>query len=505
MHSSAEDQLLTSKWGDNMRKLRWVMTTCTMVLFLAMMPVASPAQTFTTLHSFNGKDGAYPSAGLVQLDNGNLYGTTVEGGATTVNGTVFKITPTGKLTSVHTFKEVEGSNPETGLIQATDGNLYGTTLDGGTFGLGAIFKITASGKLTSLYSFCPDPVDSCPDGYSPFAGLVQGMDGNLYGATSLGGQRGCGPDGQGCGTISKITPGGVYTVLHQFIGSDGNGVLASLIQGTNGNFYGMSQSGGAMDDGTVFQITPSGSLTTLYSFCARSGCTDGSLPTGALVQGTDGGFYGTTLVGGSGCAGQGCGTIFKITPKGRLTTLYRFCSQTNCRDGAEPYAGLIQATDGNFYGTTALNGGNGYGTIFKITPKGKLTTLHDFCSKSSCTDGGESLAPLVQDTNGNFYGTTVRGGTNANGYGTVFTLSVGLGPFVKTNPRAGKVGAKIEILGTDLTGATSVTFNGTPAVFNVVSKTLIAAHVPSGATTGKIQVKSPSRTLSSNVPFVVLP
>ena len=179
--------------------------------------------------------------------------------------------------------------------------------------------------------------------------------------------------------------------------------------------YGTTEYGGANRYGTVFKITPSGALTKLYSFCSQSGCADGANPFGPLVQATDGNLYGTTQIGGantSGCGGQGCGTVFKITPSGTLTTLYSFCSQSGCPDGANPYSRLVQATDGNFYGTTVSGGAftycgfaGGCGTVFKITPSGSLTTLHSF-------DGGDGAGPLglVQATGGNFYGTTSSGG-----------------------------------------------------------------------------------------------
>jgi uncharacterized repeat protein (TIGR03803 family) len=174
-------------------------------------------------------------------------------------------------------------------------------------------------------------------------------------------------------------------------------------------------------------------------------------------------------------------------------------------DGSDPEAGLVQATDGDLYGTTSFNGDtyNG-GTIFKITPSGMLTTLYSFCqSANPCTSGEYPQAALIQDTNGHLYGTTSFGGT---GYaGTVFSLSVGLGPFVETQTTAGEVGEVVKILGNDLTGATSVSFNGTPAVFKVSASSLITTTVPAGATSGEVQVVTPSRTLSSNVPFRVLP
>jgi uncharacterized repeat protein (TIGR03803 family) len=286
-----------------------------------------------------------------------------------------------------------------------------------------------------------------------------------------------------------------------------------LVQATNGNFYGTTSEGGANDNcmyegatigcGTVFEITPSGTLTTLYSFCSQSGCTDGEQPSAGLVQAANGNFYGITYYGGGvNCnPPYGCGTVFQVTPSGTLTTLHRFCSQSDCTDGEHPNAGLV--TNGDFYGTTGSGGANGDGTIFKLAPGGTLTTLYSFCALPPCAPGTGPSAVLVQATNGDFYGTTYTGG--ANGDGTVFSLSVGLAPFVETQTTSGIVGEVVKILGTDLTGATSVTFNGIAAVFTVVAPSLITATVPTGATSGEVQVVTPSGTLSSNVPFRVLP
>jgi uncharacterized repeat protein (TIGR03803 family) len=288
---------------------------------------------------------------------------------------------------------------------------------------------------------------------------------------------------------------------------------AGLVQATNGDLYGTTSYGGAPSAyciafpfgcGTVFKITPTGALTTLYSFCSDlQPCTEGTYPYAGLVQATNGDLYGTTVSGGANCApdGSGCGTVFKITPSGALTTLYSFCAQSGCTDGQDPWGGLVQATNGDLYGTTFYGGANEYGTIFKITSRGALKTLYSFCSQSGCTDGQNPYAGLVQDTNGALYGTTYSGG--ADGGGTVFRLSVGLGPFVETQTTSGKVGAAVKILGSDLTGATSVSFNGTAATFTVVSRYLIRTTVPAGATTGKVEVVTPRRTLSSNVPFRV--
>jgi uncharacterized repeat protein (TIGR03803 family) len=472
----------------------------------AATAIALPAQTFTRLYSFNvSHSGTGPVAGLVQATNGDLYGTTVNGGAN-IYGTVFKITPSGTLTTLYSFCSqsgcTDGDSPEAGLVQATNGDLYGTTSVGGanlnTFpniGAGTVFKITPGGTLTTLYSFCAQ--SGCTDGEIPYAGLVQATNGDFYGTTSGGGANG------NYGTIFKITPSGALTTLYSFCSqsgcTDGYGP-AGLVQATDGSFYGTTRSGGANGNyGTVFRINPDGSLTTLYSFCSQSGCTDGSNPVAGLVRAMNGDLYGTTSTGGAnGAVYGGYGTVFKITPSGTLTTLYSFCSQSGCPDGSNPVAALVQATNGDFGGTTPSNGG---GTIFKMTASGTLTTLYTFCSQNKCTDGGNPQAALVQDTNGDFYGTTFSGGNSDAG--TVFRIAVGLRPFVKTQPASGDAGATVNILGTDLTDATSVSFNGTAAVFTVVSSSEITTTVPVGATSGSVQVVTPSGTLSSNVAFRV--
>jgi uncharacterized repeat protein (TIGR03803 family) len=250
-------------------------------------------------------------------------------------------------------------------------------------------------------------------------------------------------------------------------------------------------------------------LSKFISFCSQPNCVDGESPATGLVQATNGNFYGTTE--GSGKSGDGAadnGTVFEITGAGKLATVYTFCSLADCIDGLDPFGGLIQATDGNFYGTTALGGAYvdgqfsiGAGTVYELTIGGRLTTLYNFCSQPGCTDGDGSYAALLQATNGNFYGTTQAGGVS--NYGTVFSLALGLRPFVEALPTSGKVGAVIKILGNHLTGTTKVTFNGTPAAFTVVSNSWIRTKVPSGATTGKVEVTTPSGILISNADFHV--
>ena len=451
------------------------LTLVVVLLFVVVATQSAQAQTLKTLHSFDGTDGSDPQAALVQGTNGDFYGTTYYGGANGW-GTVFKITPSGTLTTLHSFDITDGSQIIAGLVQGTHGDFYGTTVEGGpsdcSGGCGTIFKITPSGTLTTVHSF------DGTDGSNPQAALVQGTSGDFYGTTFEGGAN-------DFGTIFKITPSGTLTTLHSFnFYTDGETPLAGLVQATNGDFYGTTSRGGANGAGTVFKISPSGALTTLDSFDG----TDGSYPQAGLVQATNGDFYGTT-----GYGGVCCGTIFKMTPSGTLTTLHSF----DGTDGSFPAASLVQATDGHFYGTTYYGGANGDGTVFKITPSGALTTLHSFDN----TDGGNPSAALIQAANGKFYGTTSDGG--ANGDGTVFSLSVGLGPFVETQPTSGKVGAAVKILGTDLTGTTSATFNGTAATFTVVSSSEIKTTLPTGATTGTVEVTTPKGTLKSNVVFRV--
>jgi uncharacterized repeat protein (TIGR03803 family) len=301
----------------------------------------------------------------------------------------------------------------------------------------------------------------------------------------------------GYGTVFKIAPDGTLTTLYSFCSQSGcaNGghPVGGLIQAGSGNLYGTASEGG-LNGGTVFRITTSGALKTLYAFCSQPRCIDGSSPLGGLIQATNGSFYGTTNTGGINFY---YGTVFEMTPGGTLTTLYSFCSQSGCADGAQPLMGLVQATDGYLYGTTSSS--SSFGTIFKISLGGTMTTLYNFGGTGAETPD----AALVQATSGNFYGSSKYGGKF--GAGTIFVLSTGLGPFVETRPTWGKVGGHVEILGGNLTDASSVIFNGVPALFRAVSNSLITATVPSGATGGTVQVVTPILTLPSNAPFHVLP
>ncbi len=361
-----------------------------------------PAASYAVLYSFaTGADAQNPQAGLIQGSDGNLYGTTDAGGASG-EGSVFMITPDGAETVLHSFANdgSDGSHPQAGLALGSDGNFYGTTLTGGTKGGGTVFKITPTGVETVLHSFANDG----SDGFSPEAGLIQGTDGELYGTTASGGTK-------NFGTVFKITSAGVETVLYSFTNSasgDGDEPWAAVVQATDGNFYGTTAIGGLAGKGTVFKMTPAGVVTVLYAF-ANGVANDGVHPR-SLVQGTDGNFYGTTAAGGA----NNQGTVFKITPAGAETVLYSFGSGS---DGQDPEVGLIQGSDGNFYGTTQKGGPNGGGIVFEITPAGLETLLHSFAGGN---DGQSPQGPVFQATDGNFYGTTYSGGTD--GVGTVFKI-----------------------------------------------------------------------------------
>jgi uncharacterized repeat protein (TIGR03803 family) len=368
----------------------------------------SASGSLTTLYSFtDGSDGSFPGAGLVQGNDGNFYGTTEYGGSNGY-GAVFKISAGGALAPLYSFTGADdGGTPEAGLVQGSDGNFYGTTYLGGTGGYGAVFKISAGGSLTPLHSFADGA-----DGAYPSAGLVQGSDGNFYGTTEHGGTDIVHSDTSG--TVFKISAGGSLTPLYSFtVGADGAQPSAGLVQGSDGNFYGTTYYGGTNNSGAIFKISASGSLTPLYSFTNGTG---GLFPWATLLLGSDGNFYGTTQQGG-GAPGLGYGTVFKMAPNGSFTPLYSF---TNENDGLYPWGSLVQAGDGNFYGTTRFGGAHGDGVVFKITSGGAFTPLYSF---TNANDGAQPLDTLVPGSDANLYGTTSVGGPGLAG--TIFTITTG--------------------------------------------------------------------------------
>lgn len=475
-------KMLLSKTPPNFESIRTsaVLIVAMVTLIVAVATTLATAQTYTDLHDFKNKGGIGPQGGLAQGTDGYLYGVTKAGGAYNY-GTVFKITPAGKLRTLYSFPTPNScSNPFCPygvLVQAADGTFYGTTHQDGDYGLGTVFRITAGGTFTTLHSF------GGPDGSRPNGGLVQAFDGDLYGTTNTGGANG---GDVGLGTVFKITTSGVLTSLHSFNEVwDGFAPYAGLVQATDGNLYGTTALAGPNGGGTAFKITPNGALTTLVAFGSYPPVGPDQ-PISGLIQATDGNFYGTSAQGGFDSGGL----IYKITPSGALTVLYTFCSPSGCPNGSNPYAPMVQATDGNFYGVT-------YSTIFKITPGGTLTTLYTF-------DGSRRrFAGLVQATNGKLYGTAT--GDGAYGEGTVFSFDVGLSPFVGLVSTSGKVGTTIRILGQGFTGTTSVSFNGIPAGFNVWTDTFLTAKIPNWATSGPVTVTTPTGTLTSNHDFQVHP
>lgn len=456
------------------------------------------AQTLTTLATFNGMNGKNFAGGpsLTQGLDGNLYGASYYGGANGY-GTVFRVTPAGVLTTLYSFCApsncADGSYPYGTLLLGTNGNFYGTTQMGGngnvalcgSIGCGTVFEITPAGKLTTLHSFCS--AENCTEGIAPVAGLTLGPNGNFYGTTYQGGS-GCGA----CGTVFEITPTGQFTTPHSFNLTDGGDPQINPVLADNGVFYGATAQGGPTNGGTVYAMSSTGTFKVLFNIPLLHAQTQNVNP---MSLGSDGNIYGTTRFGGSGF-----GSIFKLAPGGSFTTLHDFCSQA-CYAEA-PGAGVIQATDGNLYGTTNAGTFNA-GAIYQLTPDGAFTDLYNFCALPGCPDGSGPGATLVQGTDGKLYGVTSTGGTKCN-CGTIYSLSMGFAPFVKPNPSFGRTGNTVAILGNNLTGATSVTFNGVPANFTVVSDTFIKATVPSGATSGAIQVTTPSATLNSNVNFRVV-
>ena len=468
---------------------------CTAFLAYATITLSLNGQTLTTLYTFPAlSSNSSPSAGLVQGLDGNFYGTTYGGGANS-SGTIFKVTPSGILTTLHSFCALphctDGSTLLTGLVQTSSGNFYGTTTAGGTNGAGTIFKVTPGGELTTLYSFPCPTTGTCEFGAAPNQ-LVLANDGNLYGTTYQ------------YGTFFKVSQSGEVTTIPTSapLGTP----HAPLIQASNGDFYGTELLGGATGLGAVFRLTTSGTVTTLYSFCPKlvdNICPDGELPYAGLVQAADGDLYGTTSQGGtySDPTREEGGTVFKITVRGDLTTLATFCLPGGCL-ASFSYDAMVQAADGTFYGTTLSGGLNDGGSVFKVFAGGDLSLVYSFCTQPDCADG-KVPNHLIQDTDGDFYGTTGENGNDRGTHGTVFRLSVGLGPLVEVQPTEGFVGQGVEILGNTLLGTTGVSFNGKAAAFVVKSKSLILARVPAGATTGTVEVTGENGTLSSNVKFQV--
>lgn len=361
--------------------------------------------------NYSGADASVPTGPLLQASDGNFYGLSNGGGTTNLGvhgGTVFKYVPSVGESLLWSFGSPgDGANPAGALIQGSDGNLYGTTIAGGTYGYGTVFRLTLAGQETVLYSF-PDP-----NSLLYFKSIVFGSDGNLYGTASGGN-----PDN---GFIFQITAQGAFSVIHSFVGSDGS-CPNFIMQASDGNFYGTTYSGGShwngvycdsntTSGGVLFRMTPSGNVTVMHSFGASG---DGSTPQFVTV-GNDGNFYGTTAFGGANFGSWG--TLFKVTPGGTETVLHSF-------GGAEgldaPNPTLAQGSDGYFYGSARIGGQLSAGVLYKFSPTGAETNLVIFGSAEVV---GANPNGIIFGRDGNIYGTTQAGHINNNYDGTIFRLS----------------------------------------------------------------------------------
>jgi uncharacterized repeat protein (TIGR03803 family) len=459
-----------------MRPSRFLIAAFLLSAVLLSFASISAAQAVRTLYNFDGTIGSLPAGfALTQGRDGQLYGTTIDGGDSNL-GAVFKITPTGHITALHSFNGTDGAFPFAGLALGADGSFYGATDSGGTGNVGTFFKITSTGNLTVLHNFQNDGTD----GAYPVSAPILAADGNFYGATFDGGLY-------GDGALYKFTPSGTETIIFNYDYTDG-WLPYSPTQGNDGSLYVASQrggSGGGNGCGTLTNISTTGILINTYLFdCASNGWAPVD-----VVQASDGNFYGTASFGGV----YSEGVLFRLSPSFNYTVLHSFGATVG--EGTEP-VGLIQATDGKLYGTDFAGGNFNDGTIYTCSLSGTCKTLFTW-------DSQVEASGLVQHTTGALYGTTYNGGTNS--LGSIYALNVGLEPFVALPQPQGKAGSTAQILGEGLRGATSVTFNGIPATsFKAVTDTFMTAVVPSGATTGKVVVTTPGGALTSNVNFRIL-
>ena len=394
----------------------WLAACACCVFFLGGAAPASAGARLTTLYSFgsSGSDGREPQAPPLLGDDGNLYGTTDESGETNTCGTVYRLAPDGTETVLHVFNCSEPGDPEAPLISDGRGNLFGTTYSG-TFLFGGIFEIASDGTYSLLYQF----TGSNGDGANPGGALLE-RNGNFYGTTNYGGGA------PNAGIVFRMAKGGAPTPIYTFSGgSDGANSNATLIADKEGNLYGTTQRGGSTDCsssyepgcGVVFEVSPKGKETVLHTF---AGGKDGIWPQSGLAADAQGNLYGTTWEGGSSLYTYGCGTVYKITPKGDESVIHAFrCG----KDGSAPYASVLVDAKGNVYGT-ATHGGNenncagGCGTVFKISPDGRFRVIYAF---KGGNDGRGAYSALVADKRGRIYGATLYGGEYD--YGVVFRLT----------------------------------------------------------------------------------
>jgi uncharacterized repeat protein (TIGR03803 family) len=407
MNSTSKNTAIASQGGIAESATNAICESLAIVVVFAMFFLATlsaQAQTESLLYTFTQTTtGFHPVSGLVRDTQGNLYGTTYQGGNTNCGGlgcgTVFELTPNGTLTVLYTFGgQADGATPGSGLILDKVGNLYGTTEYGGASGDGTVFEITTALKYKVIHSFTGS------DGAVPYGGLLRDGQGNLYGTTEYGGAN--------YGTVFKITPSGVETVLYSFTGGvDGGAPIGNLVM-WKGNLYGTTPDGGVFGEGTVFEVTKKGKEKVLYSF---TGGNDGASPFGGLIVDKEGNLYGTTVGGGSsGFEGAGGGTLFEVSQSGTESVLYNFSGGA---DGGKPLGSLVKDANGNFYGTTQTGGSDYNGVVFEVSPAGVETVLHRFTRGSD--DGAFPESGVVRAGKA-LYGTTFYGGPNDGG--TVFKV-----------------------------------------------------------------------------------
>jgi uncharacterized repeat protein (TIGR03803 family) len=494
-----------------------IVAALALTLALAGFAMPAQAQTYTPLSSFQGLvyGDYYPSGPLVLGQDGNLYGTTSGYGPasdiysmTTAGAETPLWQPTGDYPGGACEWQYGSYNPPSmGMTLGADGLLYGTCQNwGGNAELSVIYQYDPSQNgFTVVYSF---PIVNGV-GYVQPSVLTLGTDGNLYG-TAIPGSTGFTTGGivfQFNPTTNKLT------TLHTFLGSgssDGAFPYGPLALGTNGDFYGTTTSGGisgGSGGGTFYSITTKGKIKILYSFNTFTDSTSGSYPA-AVTLGNNGNFYGVTFEGGTFAQG----TIFEITPAGKLTWLHNFNETTD--NAGFPLFPLTLGSDGNLYSAATNN--NGVQSLFEIATKAKkgvytYTDLYNFPTPGSanCNNGTPvgclPTSTILQLPNGLFYGVTYEGGVENEG--TFYSLNTGLKPFVILQFPLGTEGTSLGIYGQGfVTGpATAVSFNGTAASFTVASDTYMTATIPTGATKGYVTVSEPSATLKSNRIFTPKP
>lgn len=350
---------------------------------------------------------------LLLANDGNIYFASASAGAAN-RGFIGKLTPTGTISTLYAFASTgdESAQPFAGVIQASDGNLYGTSYTGGEHGAGTLFRLTLAGVYTRLYSFG----ETATSASLPYTGLVEAPDGNLYGTTLLGGDN-------GKGAIYRISlTGSGFTIIHHFSGADGENPEGRLIVGADGALYGTTLVGGSANRGTIYKITTSGTFTSLYSFPRLSAFNTagiavnetGANPRAGLLLAADGNYYGTAYQGGP----EGWGTLYRMTPAGEVSVLHAFAGAI--AGGALPLSAVVQDAAGNFYGTTFAGGYQDKGSAWRVSSSGQFSLLHGFVDLG--VDGGSIYAGLLL-ANGSIYGASYS--DTGNNKGTLFKLDLG--------------------------------------------------------------------------------